>query len=341
MWQLDNRTPFAAARAWVRDRDGAEIWLVATRCTFDIDPDGGLRIAQPQPPAVMVPEYRDPTAPTRSSLTRDLDLVRTKTTTDVVVLGQAHAPGGRPVAALDIGLRVGPVVKALRVTGDRLWQNGSPTPPIPFVRLPLCWERAYGGIDPASRDTPNPQWDPRNPIGRGFARTADAVEGQPLPNIEYPDRRVRAWHDRPEPAGMGPVCAHWEPRVRLAGTYDARWERERFPLLPDDFDDRHYQCAPADQQAPRFLVGGEPVTLINLSPGGELRFSLPRVHLGLETVFYTGERQRHAPPRLHSVILEPDIPRVALVWHSALPCHSRVYKLDRTRIVLKRDAETD
>jgi len=45
MWQIDNRTPFAAERAWVRDRNGAEIWLVAVRCAFDIAPDGATRIS--------------------------------------------------------------------------------------------------------------------------------------------------------------------------------------------------------------------------------------------------------------------------------------------------------
>ena len=31
-------------------------------------------------------------------------------------------------------------------------------------------------------------------------------------------------------------------------------------------------------------------------------------------------------------ILEPDLPRVSLVWHSALECHANVYKLDKTSI---------
>ena len=37
--------------------------------------------------------------------------------------------------------------------------------------------------------------------------------------------------------------------------------KTRQPLLPDDFDDRYFQFAPADQQAPAFLRGGEPVVL--------------------------------------------------------------------------------
>ncbi|MGE5152641.1 MAG: DUF2169 domain-containing protein [Bdellovibrio bacteriovorus] len=336
MWQLDNRTPFAAERTWVRDRDGAEIWLVAVRCAFDIAPDGTTTPSDPQAPVVSIPEPADPKDPA-AGIKLDSDLVRTKVTTDVLLHGQAHAPGGRPVTELDVGFRVGPVFKRLRVIGDRLWRGGSPTLAEPFVRMPLVWTRAFGGYDPASRSGPNPRWDIRNPAGTGFALSAASAEGLNLPNIESLDRPIRHWSDRPEPVGTGPIPAHWEPRAQLAGTYDARWEAERFPLLPLDFDNRHYQCAPRDQQAPRFLTGGEPVVLINLTPSGELKLNLPRIRLGLETFFYTGERRRHDPPRLHSVILEPDLPRVSLVWHSALPCHPLTTRLKHTRIDLKQD----
>ena len=335
MWQLDNRTPFAAERTWTRGRDGAEIWLVAVKCTFDIEPDGSTQIAPQQPPVTMAPEYMDPAAPAQSSLKYDMDLVRTKTTTDVVVLGHVYAPHGRPATQVEAGFRVGPVIKRVRVTGDRVWRSGSISAPQAFTRMPMIYERAYGGFDPGTRGTSSPQWDVRNPLGTGFGLSASSLEGVPLPNIEYPDHAVTRWKDRPEPAGFGPICAHWQPRAGYAGTYDETWERERLPLLPDDFDDRYYQCAPLDQQAPAFLKGGEPVVLLNLTPGGELRFTLPRVFLGFETFFLTGDRERHDRPRLHTVIIEPDFPRVSLVWHTALACHPKVYKLDRTSIVQK------
>ncbi len=337
MWQLDNRTPFAAERTWVRDRNGAEIWLVAVKCTFAIKQDGTTEIAQDQPPVMMAPEHADPAAPAKSSLKYDMDLVRTKTTTDVVVLGHAYAPRGQPVTQLDIGLRAGPVLKRLRVTGDRLWQGRSPSPPLPFVKMPLVYERAYGGYDPASAETEQPQWDMRNPVGTGYALSTSRLEGLRLPNIEHLDKPIRHWDDRPPAAGLGPICAHWPPRANFAGTYDDKWQQERFPLLPLDFDDRYYQCAPLDQQTPQFLTGGEPVTLLNLTPTGELRFALPRVFLGFETFFYSGERQLHDRPKLHTVIIEPDFPRVSLVWHTALPCHPKVYKLKHTRIIQKQD----
>ena len=336
MWQLDNHTPFAAERTWTRDRDGAELWLVAVRCAFDIAPDGTTSPSDPQPAVVLIPELVDAGNPA-AGLKFDSDLLRTKVTTDVLLHGQAQGQGGRPVTELDVGFRVGPVVKQLRVIGDRVWCGDSPTPAEPFIRMPLVWGRAYGGYDPASRAGPSPQWDSRNPAGTGFALSAASADGLKLPNIESPDRPIRHWSDRPEPVGTGPIPAHWEPRAKLAGTYDARWQEERFPLLPIDFDDRHYQSAPPDQQAPRFLMGDEPVVLVNLTPSGELKFNLPRIHLGLETFFYTGERRRHDPPRLHSVILEPDIPRVSLVWHSALSCHPLTTKLKHTRITLKQN----
>ncbi|WP_431125274.1 DUF2169 family type VI secretion system accessory protein [Variovorax paradoxus] len=336
MWQLDNRTPYAAERTWVRDRDGAEIWLVAVKCSFDISPDGETSVAPEQPPVAQAPVFVDEAAP-QSSLLYEMDLVRTKRTTDVVLIGHAHAPGGAPVTQLDVGLRVGPIAKRLRVTGDRVWLGGAPSEPEPFSAMPMVWERAYGGVDPWTRNAPWPQFDVRNPVGTGFVTEAMHAEGLRLPNIEYPDQCVRTWSDRPEPAGFGPLCNHWQPRAGFAGTYDEAWQRDRLPLLPVDFDDRHYQCAPGDQQAPQFLRGGEPVMLIHLSPhAAQWHFELPRLVFGFETFFSDGARRRHEPPRLHTVIVEPDAARVSLVWHSALPCHPGVHKLAKTRVYEKQ-----
>ena len=144
MWHVDNRTPFAAERGWVRDRDGAEVWLVAVKCTFDIKPDGSTELSADQPPPLRVPEYHG--EPGTSSLKYEADLVLTKTTTDVTVVGQAHAPGGRPVTELDVGFRVGSVRKALRVFGDRTWGGGSVlTPAVRHhalgLRARLRWRR--------------------------------------------------------------------------------------------------------------------------------------------------------------------------------------------------------
>lgn len=334
MWQVDNRTPFAAEHGWVRDRNGAEIWLVAVKATFDIKPDGSTEVPKEQPPVLRVPEYFG--EPGKSSLKYEADLVLTKMTTDILVLGHAYAPGGAPVSELDVGFRVGPVTKVLRVFGNRTWGRLGPSSPEPFVMMPLVYERAFGGVDTQS-DHPERDWEWRNPVGTGFVVKKTHLAGRLLPNLEYQDKPMSSWDDRPPPAGFGPICCYWQPRVSFAGTYDDQWMQARHPLLPEDFDDRFFQCAPADQQAPAFLRGGEPVALHGLTRGGELRLSLPKIHLGFETRFKDDSRQVHKMRTLHTVILEPDFPRVSLVWHSALPCHFKVQKLKRTIVTLKTD----
>lgn len=332
MWEIENRTPFAAERAWVRDRDGSEVWLVAVKCTFDIAPDGSTRICAEQPPLMRAPEYSG--EPGASSLLCDADLLLKKTTTDVIAIGHAYAPYGQPVTALDATLCVGPIRKRLRVFGDRVWTAVGASSPMPFVKMPLLYERAYGGRDPLSQ-TPEQDWDARNPVGTGFAMDANSANECRLPNFEYPDQLIGSWRDRPEPAGFGAVSSHWLPRQKLSGTYDDRWMKERQPLLPEDLDDRFFQCAPADQQTPEFLRGGEVMELHNLSSEPLLRTVLPRVFLRFNTSFATGETTTHPPANLHTVLVDTDRCRVSLVWHSALPCHHQVHRLERTVITVK------
>lgn len=332
MWQIDNRTPFAAERSWFRDRNGAEVWVVAVKCTFDIRPDGSTEVSSEQPPVLRVPEYVG--EPAQSSLKYEADLILTKTTTDVVVVGHAYAPEGQPVAQMEAGFRVGPIQKVVRVSGNRTWGAKGISAPQPFTKMPVVYERAFGGVDVRS-EHPERDWDWRNPVGTGFAVAAANLAGVALPNIEYPNESVGVWRDRPRPAGFGPISSHWQPRVGFAGTYDDDWMRTRQPLLPADFDDRYFQYAPQDQQAPTFLRGGEPVALYRLTPAGDLRFVLPELLLGFDTHFVDGSRAIHRDSRLHAVILEPDFPRLSLVWHTMLPCHFKVQKLQRTIVTLQ------
>ena len=119
MWVLDNQTPFAADRCWDRDRDGAEVWIVAVKGTFAIRSDGTLRVAKEQVPVCLVQEFSG--EPGQSSLRAESDIVRTKPTTDVLLNGTAHAPGGKPARSVDVTLRANGREKTLRVFGDRTW----------------------------------------------------------------------------------------------------------------------------------------------------------------------------------------------------------------------------
>jgi len=308
---------------------------VAVKGTFIIKADGKTEIAQQQEKVLLVPRYvGDPTA---SSLLYESDLDYTKPTTDIILHGHAYAPHGKPTRQVDVKVKIANVAKTLRVFGDRLWKMGllgpKMTDPEPFLRTPLTYERAFGGVDQWSEDPKKHDWERRNPVGTGFAVKAEHLVGRRVPNVEDPRALISSWKDRPRPAGFGPIARHWSPRIELAGTYDARWEKERLPLLPEDFNERFFQCAPADQQAQSYLEGNELVELHNLSPEGLMRLRLPRIALGFRTRL-SGKIVDHRG-ELHTVILEPDVPRVIMVWHAMLPCHGKKLSLESTTIFQK------
>ena len=329
MWELTNHTRFKAERAFARDLQGAEVWLVAVRGTFSVDAAGNPQPAEAQADVCLAPEYLG--EPGRSSLRYAPDLVRTKLRTDVLLHGCAYAPGGRQVPHMDVSLSVGPVSKRLRVWGDRVWKSSvlglKPGSPDPFTRQSITYERAYGGTLPGNGPGPLRQ-ETRNPVGMGVSPST----GQPLPNVEYAGHPAGSsgWK---RPAGFGPIPPEWSPRRELAGTFDAAWEQRRMPLLPLDFQDAHFQCAPEDQQAPGFLCGGEEVVLEGLTPEGTWRFRLPRVTRGFRTRIDGGTTHHRAD--LHTVLLEPDARRVVLVWQTALPCHHTLYRLEQTTVYEK------
>lgn len=315
MWALANRTPYAADRNWTRDKQGVHWWIVALRATFSIGPEGQLALADEQLPPRLAPEHGgDPGA---SSLRYDSDLLALKPGTDVLVLGSAHAPGGRPVSTLPVTLRVGTLEKTLLVHGERVYYDGvaglTTTSALPFVTRPMHYELAYGGSDTSDPDPRRHVIDERNPVGRGVARHAASLIDTPAHAIEYP-------HGHPAktgPAGFGPIAPSWLPRRRLAGTYDAAWAATQKPLLPHDYDPAFAMSAPADQRVPQPLRGGERIGLIHMSPTGMLAFELPTIQLELHSRF--GRRRvAHDPPLLATVVVEPDESRLSLVWQSGL-----------------------
>ena len=337
MWLLKNHTPFEAERSWVRDKDGAEVWLVAVKGTFIIGQDGSTKVADEQMKVLFAPEFRG--VPNQSSLIYDSDLYHTKMRTDVILHGYAYAPGGRPTKMVEATLKIANIQKTVRVFGDRIWERSligvTMSEPKRLTRMPLIYERAFGGADVISKDPREHDWEPRNPVGTGFAHKKEHLIAKPAPNIEDPRSLITHWKSRPDPIGFGPIAGHWSPRLQFAGTYDEKWEKERLPLLPYNFDERFYQCAPEDQQVPGFVKGGTLVELYNMTPRGFLRFRLPLAGFVFRTRFAGRESREHRAV-LHTVILEPDVPRVIMVWHTSLPCHHDADKLLETTIIPKK-----
>jgi hypothetical protein len=328
MLQLTNYTPYKAERAVLLDRDGNQVWVVVVKATFHLDERGRPERHDDQEAVCLAPVYQGEAG--RTSLLRECEMVAEHPGTDVTLNATAHAPGGEAVRGLDVSVAVGPVKKTLRVTGDRFWYLGFLRPrktrPEPFEAMPITYERAFGG---SSGD----EYEPRNPIGTGFAVSQADADGKALPNVEDPADRVRIVASRPRPAGLGAIPAGWSPRSEYGGTYDDEWARERLPLLPLDYDPRHQQSAHPDLVSARPLRGGEPVVLRNLTPDSLLSFRLPRVYLTVDT-FGKGIALRQAV-QLDRVIIEPDERKLVLVWRSSLKCGANARAIRETVVDTK------
>ena len=325
MWQVGNRTAYAAERNWIRDKHGAHCWVVAVKATFLVDARGKFTLADEQPPPLFAPIYNGVDGV--SSVREDIDLGPLKPATDVWAAGHACAPRDKPVTELPVSLRYGPVRKDLLVRGDTRYISGlrglTTTAPSPFVRMAVTYERAFGGAENSASDPRRHRIYTKNPVGVGFA----AIEHAPGPNIVYPGQDPA----KAGAAGFGAIASHWSPRAELAGTYDARWVQERRPLLPTNYDEHFVLCSPIDQRAPGYLSPGTRVELVHMTPDGAMYFEIPALRLVFRTYF--GSRIREHPGVLASVMLEPDMRRVRLTWQTSLPVTAtQIDHLDQTII---------
>jgi hypothetical protein len=246
----------------------------------------------------------------------------TKLSTDVVLLGHAHAKGA---TSIDVGLKVGPVQKVVRVFGDRYWvKTGGQifaTKPQHFDKMPLIYERAFGGWDKSNKDEKTWTFEARNPVGRGFGDPLRYVdEGKvPMPNLEDPNHLIKRYGEAPPPAGFGSIAPNWQPRAKYAGTYDKTWDKERKPLLPKDFDRRFFNAASPGLVAPGYLRGNEEVVVVNAAPVTPIRFTLPGVLPPICRISLRGNRTEEVHTNLDTVTVNTDDMSVSLLWRAFLP----------------------
>ncbi|MFZ1984803.1 MAG: DUF2169 domain-containing protein [Desulfatitalea sp.] len=313
--ELINTTTHEAAWHLAPDPHGRQMVCVAVKATFTIPDTGRAPEPAPRPLSLFLgDEYFGP--PGRSAIRYPADLVLEKVATDVGVVGHAHSPGGKPVASLPVSVQVGSLEKTILVIGNRCWEKKGlfggvrPSPPEPFVCMPLGYERAYGGEDQGTIY-------PLNPLGRGFIVDPKKAVGRPLPNIEETEHPIQSPRDQPVPAALGFVAPYWPQRQQYAGTHDDHWRTSHCPLLPEDFDPRFFNAAVPGLIANGFLKGGEGVALCNLSPKGLRTFDLPRITL-LVTV-RIGKSPYYRPADLYTVLFEPEEERFSMTWGAYLP----------------------
>jgi hypothetical protein len=315
------------------ERDGRELLVVAVKATYALPANGEEAVlAEEQAKLTEADEFTG--EPGFSAPLHETDYSHRKPKCDVVLNGSAHAPGGGPAAAVPVSLRVGSMAKSFWVFGAR-WFEGVilsvvPTRPEPFVKMPISYDRAFGGSDvdedrPEKRDTYR-----ENPIGVGHypIRRRSALAGQPLPNTSETDTPIENTSGRYRPMSFGPVGRNFFPRHRHAGTYNQAWLDNHAPFWPDDFSYAYFQCAPDDQQVP-YLVGDEQVELENLTPDGKRWFKIPRKTMPVTFIPHRGG-DIQLDGVCDTLVIEPDLERFTMTWRVSLPLRRNLFELRQT-----------
>ncbi|WP_165497341.1 DUF2169 family type VI secretion system accessory protein [Phytopseudomonas dryadis] len=339
--QIDNRSGFPHVWFEKTGPGGIVYDVLVLRGTFALTGDyRPLPRADVQAPIVYADEYDGhPEAnPLQSVLRREGDLSLFKPASDVYVTGTAHSEGGVARPGWLAGIRVGTQRKLLQLHGPRRferhgqdWQlsNAEPT-----NQVPLDYRYAFGGCYSVMA---NPQgqvervYNPDNPAGCGWLpgeadlqavspearqqirQWLEGVRELPAPQIEDPQAPITSPHDDLPAQGFAPLARWSQPRLQHAGTYDKHWQSERYPLLPEDFDERFYQAAPPDLILPGYLAGDEFISLLGMLPEGLTHFRLPGV-LALASLTPFRGRTRQGPLVLDTVAIDLDTRQVSLLW---------------------------
>ncbi len=320
--QILNTTGITFGPMYLADEEARPVLVLLARASFRVNADSTL--APLSEPAAISPEGAWTGEPGRSSYRLEPDIAFVKVGTDVVLLGDACAARSG-TTMMDVGLKVGPLQKIARVFGERCWVGGIGglrcSDPLTFERMPLVYERAYGGWDRSNPDHSKHEFDARNPVGTGFiARTSHSGVGVTLPNVEDPQALIRSPQDRPPPAGFGFVAPHWEPRAGLAGTYDEAWQQQRSPRLPESFDRRYFSAASPGLTAHPFLRGDEAMLARGVAPEGDLHLRLPGLGRACFSVHLRNGAPRILQGELDTVVLDATARCIQLTWraHSVL-----------------------
>jgi len=328
--ELINATKMQAGYTLGMDPDGRERLVVVVKGTFRIpEAKGEPELADEQVPLVMADEFTG--EPGSSATLHESDYAPFKPRCDVLLNGSAHAPQGRPAKEVRVGLRVGSMQKSFNVVGDRHWDKGllsvAPSHPVAFTRMPISYDRAYGGQDADEKHPKKKRAFMDNPIGVGYypLTKGKALVGKPLPNTEEPGRRVKSRSGKYRPMSLGPIGRNFRCRMPFAGTYDQNWQDNVFPFLPADFNPLYYQAAPPEQQIDH-PGGGEEVELTNLSPRGRDLFRLPKIEVPIEFTNASHERTEKQAV-LDTIILEPDEHRFLLVWRASIELRKNVFEI--------------
>ena len=328
--ELLNSTGMQAGYTLGIQPDGRELLVVVVKGTFSFpNRDSEPPLADEQMPLVEADTFTG--EPGFSTPLYEVDYAPRKPRCDVLLNGSAYAPGSRPTARVQVGIKVGQIRKTFNVVGDRKWESSTtgigPGYSGRFVTMPISYDRAFGGVDDFHEDKSFHSAYMLNPIGKGYHRELSGilVDGTPMPNTEEINEPVTMPHRPYRPMGFGPLGRGWQPRLKHAGTYDDDWLENTFPFLPPDFNEAYYQAAPPDQQM-AYPKGGEEIILVNLTSDGRRTFRLPE--LDVPFVFFRKKGNKYETHgSIDTIVIEPDKSLFTMTWRASLPLKKSIFEI--------------
>ena len=305
-----NETPLPAAM--VRDAGELDMMTALFLCaaTFRLgDAAADMALAPAQRPLLLAP---------RADVPNDASFL--KLGAGVCASGSVfpERPGaGRGTARLTVGT----ATRAVAAFGPRVWREGAmgrleATAPLPFERVAMTWENAYGGsvweptsvleVDGEEAIVPeHPNAYALNTHGIGFYPRREHALEQPLPALEDPDRLVRSWDDRPEPVCFAPYPLSGGMRVR--SIFDEKDRKVDLSLVGRLFV----------RSGPRTTFDeipvGTTITLEGMRPRGErLTLVVPPAPVAFEV--RVGEVETTLVPSIDAVDLDAEAAEARLLW---------------------------
>ncbi len=328
MLQLKNDTGLQATINAFPNTEGIDSLYVGIKASFKLA--AAPKFIEEQIPFVLADEFVG--EPGESSIAQPSEAHLCKPSSDIILTGHACAPGCKQVRMLDAQLSVGNKSMVVRVIGDRMWDLGQMSSPLPFETMPLTYERAYGGvvIDPETGSVVSAC--EQNPVGTGHTRGMgrNDTNGIRLPNLEDPQNLISSLSSQPEPVCFASTAPSWQPRLGYAGTYDEQWQSNRAPYLPTDFDLRFFNMAHPRMIYPTYLQGGEPVRLANLHEDGPIAFPLPVLQPSA-SVLISGSAFP-LTPNLETLSIDTENGTFSMIWRTEIACDKKLLKVEQVDI---------
>ena len=304
-----NDTPLPAAMIPNGEEDDRITTLFLCAITYRIV-GNRLELVPEQRPLILEPATQLPN-----------DAVFSKEVVGVCATGFVYPAKGEHAREAFAGLRVGSVETHVVAFGTRVWRRGAfggvtPSAPLPFDRVAMTWENAYGGmtneaarvVEMDGEEAFVPEYEsgfPLNFDGKGFYTDESRAVDQPLPQLEDPKKLVRRWDERPDPVCFAPYPLWGGMRAEFM-VKDKQIDMSGVPKLGS-------RAAPRttfDEIAP-----GTEIILGGMRPRGEvLIFTTP--HSPTRVVLRVGASSEILVPRLDGIEIDAEAREVRLVYRA-------------------------